>query len=680
MKAPLMSKKIFHRAALFAVSLFCLVVQVLAQPPVHMFHRDGMPPGEVGQRKLLRGGPVPGYFQPVEVLAPEGTQISFAGSGKFLPGDADCAMAGLLIGQVYTLQLTSIPLNDGVELFPTIEVIDRLYPPIGLERKHPIEVEITQDEIDAALKGQLVTRIIYLEDPLTAFAMQGGPRDQRVQAVKSQDPLKVADRMGRPMAILRMGSRIPDIDQGTGRFIYGSPPIVKHYKRGQAPWDAKPEAPAGAGAAESARHSPALPSRGGRKSEIRQVAAQEPVQELGQDQDGGVIVPNLPPEPKNKIVQGVHGYTKPYDEPKRCSYSGAEFFPGVGPYLPTGVPDFSEPVGYACNVCGQPQGTPICDPPAPPAQWSPDGIARPWPRDEYLIDGGDQEFPARVNGKNEIMGVEPEDTIAAYEARCGKKCMTASNIVPIYSPRFAAVLKIENLVENQLNEALIRYDRGQPLNVARVKDEATSHLQNQQANKHKATKKLVAVRERSPGLQIENVDHLSKFVDSFRPYEDFRFIRSGKTEVTERLRLAERQQAALTWATPESVKVMIDNVEAISVGGWSGAQEFTAYDMEPGKCRLRLVKIASKASARPGEVVEFTLRFDNQGDGPLTNTVIVDNLTTRLEYIEGTAQSSVDAEFESFVNEAESTALKWTLTKPLPVGKGGIIRFHCRVR
>jgi uncharacterized repeat protein (TIGR01451 family) len=176
------------------------------------------------------------------------------------------------------------------------------------------------------------------------------------------------------------------------------------------------------------------------------------------------------------------------------------------------------------------------------------------------------------------------------------------------------------------------------------------------------------------------VEQLHKFVDTFRPYEDFRFIRSGRVELTERLRLAERQQAALTWATPESVKVMIDNTEVLAMGGWSGAQEFTTYEMAPGKCRLRLCKVASKESARPGEVVEFTLRFDNLGDGPITNTVIIDNLTTRLDYIDGTAQSSVDADFETFVNEAESTALKWTLKKPLAVGKGGIIRFHCRVR
>ena len=39
--------------------------------------------------------------------------------------------AGLLIGSVYRLRVTSIPLAEGLEVFPTIEVIDRLYAPLG---------------------------------------------------------------------------------------------------------------------------------------------------------------------------------------------------------------------------------------------------------------------------------------------------------------------------------------------------------------------------------------------------------------------------------------------------------------------------------------------------------------------------------------------------------------------
>ena len=40
-------------------------------------------------------------------------------------------VAGMLIGQVYRLRVTNIPHQPGVEVFPTIQVIDRLYPPLS---------------------------------------------------------------------------------------------------------------------------------------------------------------------------------------------------------------------------------------------------------------------------------------------------------------------------------------------------------------------------------------------------------------------------------------------------------------------------------------------------------------------------------------------------------------------
>ena len=59
---------------------------------------------------------------------------------------------------------------------------------------------------------------------------------------------------------------------------------------------------------------------------------------------------------------------------------------------------------------------------------------------------------------------------------------------------------------------------------------------------------------------------------------------------------------------------------------------------EPGDPRLRLIKCARKRNALPGEEVEFTLRFDNIGDQVIGNVTIIDNLTTRLEYVPDTAQ------------------------------------------
>jgi hypothetical protein len=82
------------------------------------------------------------------------------------------------------------------------------------------------DELEMALSGRLVTRVIYLEDPQSAVPVRDSLDQQRYYEVRSDDdPLKVADRMGRPVAIMRMGSRTPDYDERLQRFLFDCPPL-----------------------------------------------------------------------------------------------------------------------------------------------------------------------------------------------------------------------------------------------------------------------------------------------------------------------------------------------------------------------------------------------------------------------------------------------------------------------
>ena len=45
---------------------------------------------------------------------------------------------GLLISPVYRFRVTNIPLHPGAEVFPTIEVVNRLYPPEGRAWEFPV--------------------------------------------------------------------------------------------------------------------------------------------------------------------------------------------------------------------------------------------------------------------------------------------------------------------------------------------------------------------------------------------------------------------------------------------------------------------------------------------------------------------------------------------------------------
>ena len=114
--------------------------------PYHYFYRADMPPGSIGAVQLMRGGPLPGYPQVVEISAPEGAEIALASDGLFEPPQAAPLKVGLLVGHVYRLQVTRIPFHEGREVFPSIEIINRLYARPGSETRFPVPIQLTQED------------------------------------------------------------------------------------------------------------------------------------------------------------------------------------------------------------------------------------------------------------------------------------------------------------------------------------------------------------------------------------------------------------------------------------------------------------------------------------------------------------------------------------------------------
>lgn len=213
-------------AALIGLSLVCTAHA--AEKSVHWHHAGAMPPGAIGRQRLLRGGPLSMTCQPVEIRAPQGARIAPAAGDAFLEGGQTMLLVGLTIGPVYRFQVSEIPGQPGVEVFPTVELIDRLYPPPGQALKFPVPIELTQNELTLAAEGSFVTRVIYLEDPQLAPATaRKGEEQPWVEARPGDDPLVMADHLGRPMAILRMGGRLPTNRVADDTFYYGAPePIV----------------------------------------------------------------------------------------------------------------------------------------------------------------------------------------------------------------------------------------------------------------------------------------------------------------------------------------------------------------------------------------------------------------------------------------------------------------------
>ena len=206
--------------------LACCASSLPAQPLVHYRYRSDLPPGEVGAQRLRQGLPLHGYVQPVQLKVPEGAAVSIASDGSF-SWSSTSLRVGLLVGQVYRLQVTEIPRHEGLAVYPSLELIDRLYPPAGQKLRFPIPVHITQEDLELALAGKLVVRVIYLENPQQAEPRAADPNEQQfLDVLPGEDPLQVADEWGRPMAILRMGSRLPAANGPDAGFLFGSPPVM----------------------------------------------------------------------------------------------------------------------------------------------------------------------------------------------------------------------------------------------------------------------------------------------------------------------------------------------------------------------------------------------------------------------------------------------------------------------
>ena len=312
--------------------------------------------------------------------------------------------------------------------------------------------------------------------------------------------------------------------------------------------------------------------------------------------------------------------------------------------------------------------------------WSPPGLAQPWPPNEYLADGGDYGYTATVKADWEVRGLEPADTIAHFDTMAGKTVVEASNRVHIYSPRFGAVRQVAGLVQND------QIDRSsgvhQPIQLIQDEDyqAAVSSKQQEQVKRY-ACGTLAGVyhSHQGDGLISSKLGPLG-FQNAFQPYEAGSAIRDGVMEASEMAWLAKGTDAAVAWTQNQCVEVILDHQRAAMEIGDQRLQRFYTVEQPPAKPRLRIIKVASTQLALPGDIVDFTLRFDNVGNQMIGNVTIIDNLTTRLEYDADSAQCSIPAEFLTQPNEANSLVLRWEIQDPLLPGKGGIIRFRCQVR
>lgn len=365
------------------------------------------------------------------------------------------------------------------------------------------------------------------------------------------------------------------------------------------------------------------------------------------------------------------------------------YFPGVNAPAMT-LPDsaYTGQPGHGGHAHGA--GCPCCGGNSAPFQfahdpgtdpyggWMPDGIKKPWPADEYICDGGDINADVRVKQNWDVVGLDPEDTIAHYDTVDGKTEVTESNKVCIYAPRFAAVRKVINPIAYEGHERMAGVEKPTKLNLHTELGQPTSAVQPEQVVADLHVDPAVTFREQTRGIGVDNVTQMYLARGGFLPYENLKFIQRGVYEAAEKAVLAERTQAAITWQSNQAVQIIIDGQMAYEGKGTSKPEMLYTYELE-GKPRLRICKIASTCDAQVGEIVEFTLRFDNVGDQKIGNVTVIDHLTPRLEYIKESQSCTMKADFKIQEN-ADTLVVRWEISDPLEVNQGGLIRFRCKVR
>lgn len=238
--------------AVIAAVLFFYPTELSAQTsgignrgvPHHLVRGD-MAPGVAADIARMTDQRLNGYVQPVRMVGPIGSRIQVSSQTGYVSTDSSRVSVGLQIGPVYRFKVTDIPRHLGKELYPSVEVLNKLSPPQGLENEFPIQIVMTQDDLEQAIKGRLVTKVVYLENPEISLPHRHKEDHQPFFDIGGgQDPLRAAEKMGRPMAILRIGSRIPMVsDVGQEFEFYAPAPRLlpdPQTMREQENWDVLP--------------------------------------------------------------------------------------------------------------------------------------------------------------------------------------------------------------------------------------------------------------------------------------------------------------------------------------------------------------------------------------------------------------------------------------------------------
>ncbi|HXD89144.1 MAG TPA: hypothetical protein VN641_21815 [Urbifossiella sp.] len=253
-------------------------------------------------------------------------------------------------------------------------------------------------------------------------------------------------------------------------------------------------------------------------------------------------------------------------------------------------------------------------------------------KEECFADGGDRRDPLAIGPNQRLAGLDPTDVGVEYTLR-GQRKVTTSNRVNLCVPRFA-IQRAEMMPEGYQMHVSMR------------------GTQNEFAPQgvHDRAVAMANVGREKPVGAISN-QMPKAYIGPFGTSFFFGLSRPS------------------AFAQRDGVQVKAAVVEP---------EVITAF---PGAAPLTVTKsVDASGPVESGTIVTFTIRYLNTGNRPISEVVVSDSLSGRLEYVAGTNQSDRAANFSASANEAGSMIVRWELPGAILPGQGGVVKFKAKVR
>ena len=250
--------------------------------------------------------------------------------------------------------------------------------------------------------------------------------------------------------------------------------------------------------------------------------------------------------------------------------------------------------------------------------------------EECLTDGGDKDVRLGIGPRQTLAGLDPTDLAMQYSV-AGLRKVTTSNEVCICSPRF---------VMRRIQAGLQRVD---------------------------AARGVTVYKQAVGSIEQASVTNLDSIVNRVRPVANVSRKRPGLMISSQGLDELVGISSPRGVARLEGIGILVEVVEPAEIS--TTPNELTVTK-----------EVSPNRAVQIGEVVTFTISYRNNYGVAVSDLLLSDSLSGRLEYVPGSAESDRPVNVTTAPNEAGSLIVRFEIPGPVPPSQTGVVKFQARVR